>query len=112
MDDLAIYTPDSSLDVAPRKIAELLKRIGDKRQHSFSTGSDTTYAEHLAEMIWDLAANGRANYLDGQEVFVEDFAEWLSVVKFLTGHTEGPVKELQAQMNVFKVYMGIDENRV
>lgn len=51
------------------------------------------YRQVVASMLWELAANGLAQFPDGSEIAVRNASEWLDVVKFLHGQIDGPPKD-------------------
>ena len=123
MSDIDIYTPtDTDLIDAPgadpnvgvkRMIADALRKAGTKEMYVAAIGKKVPYKDYLAMMLWDVVTNGEFLFADGAKITISDYAEWLSTVKFLSNHLDGNAgSDVNVGVNVFKVYMGIDTDRV
>lgn len=101
--------------VAKRIIAEAMRHGGLKK---FVPESDprkeVTYADYLGTMLWDGVVNGFVMFSDGTKFEIEATKEWLSLVKVLSNHMDGPVNPNTpvGNVNFFKVYIGIDTDKL
>jgi hypothetical protein len=98
-----------------RLIAEALRQQGLREVYYTPDGQKHTYIDTIALMIWDAATEGEIKFADGTVLTVNDDAKaWTDVVKFLTNFLDGPVGTSNniGQVNVFKVYQGIDPDKV
>jgi hypothetical protein len=68
----------------------------------------------FARMIWDLVTEGQTYFSSGEVLKIRSMEQWTELVKLLTNHVDGPVQKdgITNNINVFKVYNGIDESRV
>ena len=105
----------------PEIITKLLRIVADSliRQAEVETsyyanaGKMTKNRDILATILWDIATNGVAILADGTEFRPESYADWLSTVKYLATHIDGPVAgEDGMAANVFKVYVGVNVDRI
>lgn len=77
-----------------------------------------TYYDALADMIWQGVVEGEIIFSEGDVIKIPDLKEgakvWLDMVKFLSGHLDGSVGNGNQYntMNVYKVYQGIDVDKV
>jgi hypothetical protein len=112
MDDI-ITTPDV-VTTARRIIADALTVKADATTAYFPDGDKyIRNKDILATILWDIITQGYALYADGKELRPESYSDWLSTVKYLVSHLDGPVSgEDGAGVNVFKVYVGIDMSKV
>ena len=112
VEDIEIVGPPPN-DPAIRQIATLL---GDQAREMILNESNfksMSYQECLSMMVWDLATFGEMHFADGRSMRCEDFSEWMAIVKFLANHLDGPAgKDVTAGVNIFKMYLGVDESRV
>lgn len=69
-----------------RALTEILKRAGNKTL--VKDGKRISRKRVLAEMAWNLATTGQAQFLDGKEL-VLDPVDWWQVVKFIYQHIDG-----------------------
>jgi uncharacterized membrane protein len=119
MDQIERVNPDilEVIDDAPSEVKRLLAaNLRQRAERSFyaeSVGKKMTYAEYFALMLWDAVSEGRIVFADGTTINI-DVAQWTSITKFLTTHMEGnaATDPTIGALNVFKVYMGFDEDRV
>jgi hypothetical protein len=119
MNDSIIPNPEDILDAFPpgstarRQIADLMNRIGENQIFVTPMNKMMTYKEYLAVMLWDLATEGQFNFSDGVRVMIEDVDQWLSVVKFIATHLDGPAgRDLTVTANVFKIYNNVDVDQI
>ena len=119
MNDIIVPPTDDILDELPispstrREIADILGRIGDKKVFATSMNKEISSKEYLAIMIWDLVTNGYFNFMDGTRLDIEDVDQWMSIVKFVANHLDGPVgRDLSVTANIYKIYQDIDIDRV
>jgi len=95
-----------------RKIAEVISQTGDTTLFDQTTGKSMSYYRFLATQIWSLVVEGELIFADGKHMAIEDIDQWMNALKFLAGHIDGPVKDTSVGVNIYKVYVGVDENRV
>lgn len=97
-----------------RKLAGNLSRQLRKRIMAAPLGKKISREQYLSKMLIDLATNWEAQTLDGKVITITDIKEWSEIVKFIHAHIDGPVgQEGQFNgINVFKVYAGIDVDKV
>jgi hypothetical protein len=114
-----IVTPDvvSGPDVIPqikRMIASSLAAIGEQEAPYFSNADKMTkHRDILATILWDIVTNGSAWLADGTVFKPESYSDWLSTVKYLVTHLDGPVGgEEGLGTNVFKVYVGVNIDKI
>ena len=116
MSDMQIIQPAAPGGKQPPKriLAALLKQAGREEVVIAAMGKKMSYREYLAIMIWDIVTTGMMYFADGRMVQVDDFGDWLDAVKFLANHLDGPVVQGNqfTGVNIFKVYQGIDEDKV
>lgn len=96
-----------------RLIAANLRENAEKTFYVESANRRMTYAECFAMMLWDIVTEGKVHFADGTAVQV-DINQWTAIAKFLTTHLEGSASQdtTIGALNVYKVYMGFDEDRV
>jgi hypothetical protein len=106
---------DESL--SKRMIADAM-RTGGLRTVLTADNRKKTYYDALADMIWQGIVEGEIIFADGSHFVIPELKEgpkiWLDLVKFVAGHLDGGVG-VNAQfntVNVFKVYQGIEVDRV
>ncbi len=100
--------------VSKRKLATKLSRQLHRRVLAASVGKKMSHEQYLAKMLVELATNMETTTMDGKVVKVTDIKEWSEIVKFIHTHLDGPASS-EAQfngLNVFKVYAGIDVDKV
>lgn len=118
MDEIEIITPrpPSTAPKPPIKriIAHQLKRAGRGELFVEAMGKKMRFDAYLALMLWDAATTGTMYFADGTMIKITEFKEWLDLVKFMAQHLDGPaVNETNFNgINVFKVYQGIDEDKI
>lgn len=97
-----------------RQIAEAVKNMGDKIIYSEYLAKKISYRDYLSLMLWEALTMGEIHYLEGQTLKIEKYSDWLDTMKFIANHIDGPVgNAINTQsLNLFKVYMGIDESKV
>ena len=112
--DTQIITPyDPPSDQQRRRFAELITRRGEEEVYAQSLGKKMPYEQYMAMMLWDYVTSGEILFADGRKITCENYTDWISTVKFLTQHVDGPVgKEISLGVNLYKVYMDIDESLV
>lgn len=99
-----------------RIIAEELRIRGNRQVYvEADGGSRVSYANWLATMVWDGVTEGIVTFSDGSMLDIrQDPKQWLDLVKFLASHLDGS-PSVGAQfngVNVFKIYRGIDADRL
>lgn len=106
----------SELGVTKRMIADAIRDIGSTEISYFPEGDRRmTYVRALAKMLWQAIVDGTVSFSDGTEMIVsEDPKLWLDTVKFLASHIDGPAGTTNNfnGINIYKVYKGIDVDRV
>lgn len=96
-----------------RTIAEAMRKRADMKGYFDSIGKKMTNKDYLALMLWDIITNGEFHFADGTTFHIDDYAEWLQTVKFMSMHLDGnATTDNPVGVNVFKVYMGFDEDKV
>ena len=75
-----------------RALAEILQKAGGKT-HKVD-GKNMAARQVVAQMLWQLAATGQAQFPDGSSVVMGRVAldDWLAVVKFIYQHIDGPAR--------------------
>jgi hypothetical protein len=106
-------TEDSSIK---RIVAEALRRRGMKEIYiDADGGKKIPYVEWLATMVWDGIIEGEITFADGKAMDIHGETKlWMELVKFVSMHLDGGVNQ-NAQfngVNIFKVYKGIDPDKV
>jgi hypothetical protein len=98
-----------------RIIAEAAKTYGLRQFLPYGAGRKISYIDYLAQMLWDGVTEGIVTFADGTQLTISSEPKiWMDMVKFVAGHLDGP-PNIGAQfngINVFKVYQGIDPDRV
>jgi hypothetical protein len=115
--DVEVYTNEPKAEgITKRVIADAIRVYSQKKLSASSDGyKEGTYVDYLATMIWDGIVEGEIVFADGSTVKVaEDFRDWLDLVKFVCGHLDGGVTQSNTfnGVNIFKVYRGVDPDRV
>lgn len=96
-----------------RALTDILTKTGSKKSIAILRDGITVYrdAKHImAEMIWTGIATGIVTFPDGTTRKIEDFADWLSLVKFVYQHIDGPPPtqlDLTTDGQPLKAYIGI-----
>jgi hypothetical protein len=101
--------------VTKRMIADAFRDIGNREILYEPDNRRMTYARALASMLWQAAVDGVVYFSDGTTLKVsEDAKVWLDTIKFLANHLDGPAGNTAnfTGINVFKVYRGVDPDRV
>jgi hypothetical protein len=112
-DAIEIFDELQVPSAARRQIADLINRVGENLVYVASMNKKMPYKEYLAVMLWDLATEGSFTFADGVNVAIEDVEQWLSVVKFIATHLDGPAgRDLTVNANIFKIYNGVDVDQV
>lgn len=109
VDEVGLDVPDTR-----RALAQMLQERGADLTFITSLAAKESYARYAAFMLWDLVVHGKAHFSDGREFEIEGYNDWLTTVKFLFQHLDGPARE-GAQfngINVFKIYAGFDPDKV
>lgn len=114
MDDLEVIQPPISSIESKRLIAELIRSVGKRDLFVAPMGEKMPYAEYLAVMLWDAVTEGKFIFANGDTFVMEDYDQWLKTVRFLSQHLDGGANlEVNTLgVNIFKVYLGIDESKV
>jgi len=97
-----------------RQMAGALKRQLSRRSYAATQGKKVAKREYLAKMITELALNQETFAMDGTSIQCGDYNDWLKTVQFVFNHLDGPATQ-EAQfngVNIFKVYAGIDPDKV
>jgi len=108
-----ITAPDIVASIK-RIVAESLARQAEVAIPYYpNAGAMIKSKDVLATILWDIATNGSAFYADGTEIRPESYSDWLSTVKYIASHLDGPVAgEDGMGTNVFKVYVGVKVDQV
>ena len=108
-----ITTPDI-VPTIKRLIAASLATHGEKAvPYEPDAFRDTKNKDILATILWDIVTVGKGLLADGTEIAPESYADWLSTVKYLVTHLDGPVgTEGEMGTNVFKVYVGVNVENI
>lgn len=106
--------PPTTAIEAKRFVAELLRSVGKRDVMVDAMGKKMPYAEYLAIMLWDAVTEGRFHFADGTTFHMEDYDQWLKTARFLAQHLDGGanLEPNALGVNIFKVYVGIDESKV
>ncbi len=100
----------------PKELAENLRIRGQHRAFHPGAGGETTYAEAMSVMIYDLIIHGQAKFSDGSDITVHTLRDWMELVRFVHAQVEEDNKTgsgfTQNNFNVFKIYKGIDPDEV
>lgn len=97
-----------------RKLAARLTTQLRRKILAAPLGKEVTREEYIARMLTDLATNMETQTVDGTTIKIVDPKEWLDIVKFMHSHLDGPPNQ-EAQfsgVNIFKVYAGVDVDKV
>jgi len=97
-----------------RLLADTFKRYGDTVVYSDYLAKKISYKEYLALILWEVVTTGTGHFLEGQALKIDKYGDWLDTVKFLANHLDGPVGNTinTGSVNLYKVYVGIDESKV
>jgi hypothetical protein len=98
-----------------RLIAENLRSQGQRLVYYIPSNRNISYYEALATMLWDGLVEGEVKFADGTILKVSDDPKfWMEMVKFVSSHLDGGVNQSTNfnSLNVFKVYQGVDPDRV
>lgn len=108
-----ITTPDVAPTVK-RIIAASLAAQGEvKVPYEPDAFRKTKQRDILATILWDIVTSGKGELADGTVLAPESYADWLATVKYLSLHVDGPVgNEGEMGTNVFKVYVGVNVDKV
>jgi hypothetical protein len=110
------FSPPTLVDApeSSRRIADLIAKVGKREINVEPLGNKNIPAdEYLSIMLWDLITTGEAHFAGGENLIVEDLKDWQALVRFVSGHLDGPVgKEGMNNFNFFKVYQGFDPDQV
>jgi len=108
--------PLEDIVTSRRVIADAIRDGAYTRLIAYADGlKETTNVDFLAETLWNAAVNGQVHFADGKIIhLVEEPKLWMELVKFLAGHIDGgvTVNSNNNTKNVFKIYMGIDPDKV
>lgn len=65
-------------------------------------------------MLWDAVTTGEFLFADGTIVKIDSVKDWFELVRFISSHVDGPAVQENnlTQVNIYKVYNGIDESRI
>lgn len=110
-----IVTATSEASTRPkRRLASLIRARGRREVFSGYTGSKIRQDAFFAMMLWELITNGEAHYVDGKALIVTELKEWIELAKFVSNHLDGPatIDKTQVDVNFYKVYAGIDPDKV
>jgi hypothetical protein len=97
-----------------RVIAHTLREKGQKTIYVEEYARNMTYIEFLGIMLWRAVTEGRLVFADGTQHSVENFKDWLTLIKFTATHLDGSASNepTVGSMNYFKVYVGFDPDKV
>ena len=118
MSDMEIINTNLPADIGltKRMIADAIRTEGiGEIQYYPEANKRMSYATALAKMLWQATVDGIVFFSDGTEMKISDDPKfWLDAVKFLATHLDGPAGNTTnfTGINVFKVYRGIDPDRV
>jgi len=113
METELITAPDIGANLK-RIIADAYGRQADVKVPYDPDGSKKyTKRDILATILWDIAIEGKAFLADGTAIAPESYSDWLATIKYLSTHVDGPVGREDAMgTNVFKVYVGVNVDKV
>ena len=114
MSEAELITAPDIIPQIKRILADSLARAAEKEQPYYpNADSLTKNRDILATIIWDIVTNGVAYLADGTEFRPDSYSDWLSTVKYLITHLDGPVgNEASLGTNVFKVYVGVNVDQI
>lgn len=98
-----------------RIIAEAMKHGGLREVFVEADNKKHTYMDYMSMMVWDGIIEGEVLFADGTKLSIKDNAKiWVDLVKFLAAHLDGAVTPASNmnQVNIFKIYKGIDPDRI
>jgi len=103
-------------DVTRRMLADAFRDQGLQEVVYFPDGGrKMSYASALSKMIWQALVEGEMYFADGTVVKVSgEMKQWIEILKFVSTHIDGAAgtNNSVGQVNIFKVYKGIDTDRV
>lgn len=71
-----------------RALTEILRKAGSR---TLEVGGKRVARQRIiADLVWQLAATGQAEFPDGTKITVLDVADWVAAVKWLYTHLDGP----------------------
>jgi hypothetical protein len=83
----------SAKKASTRKIAELLSKRGHTTAYIAGQDKRISAERYLAIQLWNIITHGKLVLSEGQEILVDDFRDWITVVKFVTEHIEGTARD-------------------
>ena len=97
-----------------RIVAKSLAEVGEVEVPYYpNANAKTKNRDILATILWDIVTGNRAFLADGEELVTDSYSDWLATVKYLITHLDGPVGGEEGMgTNVFKVYVGVNIDRV
>jgi hypothetical protein len=97
-----------------RTIAHLIREAGKGDLFVEAMAKNMPYQNYLAIMLWDAVTEGEFLLADGRKIQISEFKDWLDLVKFMAQHVDGPaiIENNFVGINVYKIYQGIDEDKV
>ena len=109
-----IITAPNIVPAVRRIIADSLAQQADREvPYSPNLGAKLKNRDILATILWDIITTGEGILADGKAIKPESYTDWLATVKYLITHLDGPVGgEEGLGTNVFKVYVGINIDKV
>lgn len=116
-DSTLLQSPDVEGDSSVKRIiAEALRHGGLKEiSCDADAGKRHSRVDWLSEMVWNGITDGIIYFSDGTELKITDSPKtWMELVKFLAAHLDGAVNSNSQfnGVNIFKIYKGIDPDRV
>lgn len=119
MSEMTILPPNSNSPTVARPpikriLAHMIKKAGRGELFVEAMGKKMRYDAYLSIMLWDAITTGMMYFADGTQMRIEDFKDWLDLTKFVAQHIDGPmVHDVNFNnINIYKVYQGIDESKV
>jgi hypothetical protein len=73
-----------------RQLTEILEKAGNGTK---AYGGGVAPKKLLAELLWQAAATGTVTFPDQTKPVVLEPEDWLSIVKFIYQHIDGPPKQ-------------------
>ena len=99
-----------------RLIAHTIRKAGRQELYVECMNKKMPYKDYLAIMLWDAVTMGEFFTADGRKMQVNEFKDWLDLVKFVSQHIDGPAiienNSMTQNINVYKIYNNIDESKV
>jgi hypothetical protein len=97
-----------------RQLAANLNERGELEVYYSPIADTMEYSKVVALQVFDAIVHGQVEFSNGKALQITEFRDWMDIVKFLHQHMDGPAapEAVTQNFNLFKVYAGIDMDKV